>query len=219
MTDASTGRGLEDFHLGAQVHTSDGHHAGTLQRIVVDRDSLDPHALIVLETEWFSGRILAPGSGLLVAEVIVPLDAVAGISPDDVRLKLDRRATRALPPYLSHQYAPLQPGDQWRYAAALVGAVPGAFPLVDAVRNRAASDIEISRGERVMIGHTGQVLGTVRDVLLDEGELVGIVVRPKGLFKRDLVVQVRFLDRSDDLVLFVRMTPEDISRLAEFTRL
>ena len=55
-------------------------------------------------------------------------------------------------------------------------------------------------------------------MLLDEGELVGIVVRPKGLFHRDLLVQVRFLDRSDDLVLFVRMTPEDISRLAAFTR-
>jgi sporulation protein YlmC with PRC-barrel domain len=144
---------------------------------------------------------------------------VASVSPDDVRLKLNKRATRALPPYLSYQYAPLQPGDHWRYAAALVGAVPGAFPLIDAVRNKAASDIEISRSERVMIGHTGQVLGTVQDVLLDEGELVGIVVRPKGLFKRNLLVQVRFLDRSDDLVLFVRMTPEDISRIAEFTRL
>ena len=181
---------------------------------------LDPHALIVRETEWFSGRILAPGSGLLVAEVIVPLDAVAGISPDDIRLKLDRRATRALPPYLSHQYAPLQPGDSGDMRPRWSAPSPAPmFPLVDAVRNRAASDIEISRGERVMIGHTGQVLGAVRDVLLDEGELVGIVVRPKGLFKRDLVVQVRFLDRSDDLVLFVRMTPEDISRLAEFTRL
>jgi uncharacterized protein YrrD len=69
-----------------------------------------------------------------------------------------------------------------------------------------------------MIGHTGQVLGTVQDVLLDEGELVGIVVRPKGLFQRDLLVQVRFLDRSDDLVLFLRMTLEDISKLAAFTR-
>jgi uncharacterized protein YrrD len=69
-----------------------------------------------------------------------------------------------------------------------------------------------------MIGHSGEVLGTVQDVLFDEGELVGIVVRPNGLFKHDLVVQVRFLDRSDDLVLFVRMTPEDISKLAEFTR-
>jgi hypothetical protein len=44
------------------------------------------------------------------------------------------------------------------------------------------------------------------------------VVRPKGLFKHDLLVQVRFLDRGDDLVLFVRMTPEDIAKLAEYAR-
>jgi hypothetical protein len=47
---------------------------------------------------------------------------------------------------------------------------------------------------------------------------VGIVVRPNGLFKHDLIVQVRFLDRGDDLVLFVRMTPEDVSKLVEFTQ-
>lgn len=200
------------------MHTSDGYHAGTLKRFVVDGDSWDPHSLIVEETEWFSGRVLAPGSGLLVAEVIVPLDAVARVSPGDVRLTLDKHETRGLPPYLSYHYAPLQPGDQWRYAAALVGSVAGAFPRIDADRNKSEDEIEISRGERVMIGHSGAVLGTVQDVLFDEGELVGIVVRPNGLFKHDLVVQVRFLDRSDDLVLFVRMTPEDISNLAEFTQ-
>lgn len=212
------GHQLEDFHLGASVYTSDGHHAGTLKRVVVDGDSWDPHSLIVQETEWFSGRVLAPGSGLLVTEVIVPLDAVASVSPGDVRLKLDKRATRGLPPYLSYHYAPLQPGDQWRYAASLVGGVAGAFPRIDADRNKAEGEIEISRGERVMIGHSGKVLGTVQDVLFDEGELVGVVVHPNGLFRHDLVVQVRFLDRGDDLVLFVRMTPEDISKLAEFTQ-
>ena len=143
-----------------------------------------------------------------MSEVIVPLDAVASVSPEEVRLKLDKRATRGLPPYLSYQYAPLQPGDQWRYAAALFGGAAGAFPRIDAVRNKSESEIEISRGE----------LGTVQDVLFDEGELVGIVVRPKGLFKHDLLVQVRFLDRGDDLVLFVRMTAEDIAKLAEYAR-
>jgi uncharacterized protein YrrD len=67
----------------------------------------------------------------------------------------------------------------------------------------------------VMIGHGGEKLGTVQDVLFDEGELVGIVVRRTGLFGHDVVVQVRFLDRSDDLALFLRMTPEDVKRLLE----
>ena len=36
-----------------------------------------------------------------------------------------------------------------------------------------------------------------------------------GFFTHDVVVQVRFLDRSDDLALFVRMTPDDVASLAE----
>jgi sporulation protein YlmC with PRC-barrel domain len=211
--------GIEAFHLGAAVHTSDGHHAGTLQRIVVDAESWDPHALIVRETEWFSGRVLAPGAGMMVAEVIVPLDAVDSITPGDVRLKLDKRATRALPPYLSYQYQAIRPGEQWRFAAAMISAPLGAgplFPRLNETADKAAGDIEIRPGENVMIGHDGDKLGTVQDVLFDEGELVGIVVRPVGFFKRDVVVQVRFLDRSDDLALFLRMTRDDVEHLAAF---
>jgi sporulation protein YlmC with PRC-barrel domain len=215
----TSGHRLGAFHLGASVHTSDGHHAGTLQRVVVDGESWDPHALIVRETEWFSGRVLAPGAGMMVAEVIVPLDAVDIITPGDVRLKLDKRATRALPPYLSYQYKPLEPGDQWRYAGALIGGSLGAGPLFSRLgetADKAAGDIEIRHGENVMIGHEGDKLGTVQDVLFDEGELVGIVVRPSGFFKHDVVVQVRFLDRSDDMALFLRMTRADVEQLAEF---
>jgi sporulation protein YlmC with PRC-barrel domain len=210
---------LEDFHLGASVRTADGHHAGTLQRIVVDGESWDPRALIVRETEWFSGRVLAPGAGMMVAEVIVPLQAVAQSGPREVRLNLDKRATRRLPPYLSYQYQPLQRGDGLRYAAALAGGQLGAgpmFPRLDEIADKREGDIEIRHGENVMIGHGGDKLGTVQDVLFDEGELVGIVVRPVGLFRHDVVVQVRFLDRSDDMALFVRMTAEDVARLAEF---
>ena len=86
------------------------------------------------------------------------------------------------------------------------------FPLLDETADKAEGDIEIRHGENVMIGHGGEKLGTVQDVLFDEGELVGIVVRPNGFFDHDVVVQVRFLDRSDDMALFVRMTPEDVTR-------
>jgi sporulation protein YlmC with PRC-barrel domain len=213
----SRGHHLDDFHLGAPVRTADGHHAGALQRIVVDGESWDPHALIVRETEWFSGRVLAPGAGMMVAEVIVPLQAVAEVGPQEIRLNLDKRATRRLPPYLTYQYRPLQRGDGLTYVAALAGGQLGVgpmFPRLDETADKPAGDIEIRHGENVMIGHGGDKLGTVQDVLFDEGELVGIVVRPVGLFTHDVVVQVRFLDRSDDLALFVRMTPEDVAKLS-----
>jgi len=218
-----TGSGSEgahglDLRLGASVHTADGHHAGTLERIVVDADSWDPRALIVRETNHFSGRSLAPGSGMLVSEVIVPLNAIESAGEDGIRLTLDKRATRALPPYLSYHYKPLERGDGLRYAAALAGGSLGVgpmFPLLQETADKTEGDIEIRHGENVMIGHGGEKLGTVQDVLFDEGELVGIVVRRTGLFGHDVVVQVRFLDRSDDLALFLRMTPEDVKRLLE----
>jgi sporulation protein YlmC with PRC-barrel domain len=218
-----TGSGSEgahglDLRLGASVHTADGHHAGTLERIVVDADSWDPRALIVRETNHFSGRSLAPGSGMLVSEVIVPLNAIESTGEDGIRLTLDKRATRALPPYLSYHYKPLERGDGLRYAAALAGGSLGVgpmFPLLQETADKTEGDIEIRHGENVMIGHGGEKLGTVQDVLFDEGELVGIVVRRTGLFGHDVVVQVRFLDRSDDLALFLRMTPEDVKRLLE----
>jgi hypothetical protein len=89
------------------------------------------------------------------------------------------------------------------------------FPLLTESADKPAGDIEIRHGENVMIGHGGEKLGTVQDVLFDDGELVGIVVRPNGFFAGDMVVQVRFLDRSDDMALFVRMTPDDVKRLSE----
>jgi uncharacterized protein YrrD len=84
---------------------------------------------------------------------------------------------------------------------------------VDEVRDKALGDIEIRKGESVWLGHTGQKLGKVHDVLFDDGELAGIVVRPSGFFEHDVVIQVRFLERSQDGALFVHMTPEDLKQL------
>jgi hypothetical protein len=150
--------------------------------------------------------------------VIVPLSAIDDAGAGGVRLRLDKRATRALPPYLSYQYRPLERGDGLRYAAALAGGSLGVgplFPLLQENADKPEGDIEIRHGENVMIGHGGEKLGTVQDILFDDGELVGIVVRARGFFAHDVVVQVRFLDRSDDLALFLRMTPEDVRRLLE----
>jgi len=99
---------------------------------------------------------------------------------------LDRRATRSLPPYLSYQYKPLERGDGLRFAAALAGGTLGVgpmFPLLAESADKAEGDIEIRHGENVMIGHGGEKLGTVQDVLFDDGELVGIVVARQRLLR------------------------------------
>jgi hypothetical protein len=67
-----------------------------------------------------------------------------------------------------------------------------------------------------MMGHTGRRIGRVRDVLFDGRELVGVVMDPEGWLDEDVILQVRFLERSDDLVLFARLSDEDLARLQPF---
>jgi sporulation protein YlmC with PRC-barrel domain len=100
------------------------------------------------------------------------------------------------------------------------GAQTGYAPRLTEEAHKRLDELEISRGENVMLGHTGKKLGTVRDVVLDEGELAGVVIRPEGLFeglfKEDVLLQVRFLGRSDDLALFAHLTEADMARLRPF---
>jgi uncharacterized protein YrrD len=67
-----------------------------------------------------------------------------------------------------------------------------------------------------MLGKTGRKLGVVKDILFDEGELVGVVMNPVGFFKEAVLLQVRFLGRSDDAALFAHLSEEDIKHLQPF---
>jgi len=141
-----------DLRLGASVHTADGHHVGTLERIVVDAESWDPHALIVRETNHFSGRNLAPGAGMMVAEVIVPLDVIRGRGTRRDPAQIGSTSDAIPCPHTSAtQYKTLERGDGLRFAAALAGGSLGVgpmFPLLTESADKPAGDIEIRHGEK-----------------------------------------------------------------------
>jgi hypothetical protein len=90
------------------------------------------------------------------------------------------------------------------------------MPSVEQVASKGDGQIEIDRGENEMLGTTGRRLGRVQDVLVDQGELIGIVMRPDGFFKRDVVLPIRFIDRADDLALFAHLDEADIEHLRPF---
>jgi sporulation protein YlmC with PRC-barrel domain len=204
---------LAGFHLGAAVHSSDGRHVGSLSRIVVDQQSWEPHQIVVKETAWFSGHALAVAAGLPTDDLLVPFDAIARVARERIDLSLSTAQVRRLPPYLSYDLAPVAAED---LSVEVVTSVLGAVRMLamQATADKAPTEIEIRKGESVMLGHEGHMLGEVRDVLVDGGELTGIVVRARGFFQDDQVIQVRFLERSDDGALFVRMNPADIEHLA-----
>jgi sporulation protein YlmC with PRC-barrel domain len=205
---------LEDFHFGAPVYTADGTHVGELRRIIVDEESLDPHAIVVKETRHFSGRHLG-GSALIEDDVSIPLAEVQTVSRDRVGLRCESAAVRRTAPYLTYQYARLTRGDAARMAVAQIGQTGYVPSLIEEAHKR-LDEIEITPGENIMLGKTGRKLGVVKDILFDEGELVGVVMNPVGFFKEAVLLQVRFLGRSDDAALFAHLSEEDIKHLQPF---
>jgi hypothetical protein len=59
-------------------------------------------------------------------------------------------------------------------------------------------------------------LGKVQDLLYHDGELIGVVIRPEGFFKRDVVLPIRFISRADDMALFAALNESDIEHLEPF---
>jgi sporulation protein YlmC with PRC-barrel domain len=208
-------RRLADFRLGAPVHTSDGRHIGSLHRLVVDRESWEPRQLVVKETARFNGHLLALAAGLITEELVVPMSAISRISRERVDLAITSAEARRLPPYLSYSWAPLTAtGAVEEDLGILLGAA--RHPVEVETAAKSTGDIEIRPDENVMLGHEGRLLGHVRDVLFDDGELTGVVVHTRPPIGGDVVIQLRFLERSDDGALFVRMTDKDLERLQPF---
>lgn len=214
MADVSARVSLGDFHFGAQVYASDGVHVGELHRLIVDEESLDPHAIVVKETRSFSGHHIG-GSALIENEVAVPVSAVKSAHHDKIELAIDASEVRRTEPYLSYRYAPLTGRDVGRMVLAEVGQTAYIPKLLEAAHKR-LDELEINPGENIMLGRSGRRLGTVRDIVFDGGEMIGVVMHPDGLFTEDVLLQVRFLGRSDDLALFAHLTEDDLRHLQPF---
>ncbi|TMC50532.1 MAG: hypothetical protein E6J14_02955 [Chloroflexi bacterium] len=206
---------VEDFHFGAAVYSSDGENIGELRRLIVDQDTMELHAIVAQETRRFSGHHLA-AEALVEDDLAIPTTTLRSVTRERIDVVLSTSELRHLHPYLSYRTAPLTGGDVGKEALVLLGASVGYIPRLIERHARHPGELEVRPGENVMLGRTGRRLGTVRDVLVDAGELIGIVMHPDGFFKEDVVLQVRFLDRSDDLALFAHLTEEDLKHLEPF---
>jgi len=204
-----------DYHPGATVFSADGVHVGILDHVVVDHETWELREVIVKETRRSSGHLFAPGTALLTDDIIVPVREIHSVAHDRVDLALTASEIRRLPPYLSYTYAPAGKGDALRKAVSLAAGTPYLPTLLETAR-KTARELEINPGENIMLGQSGQKLGQVRDLLFDGSELVGVVMHPHAFFHEDVVLQVRFLDRSDDLALFAHLSHDDLAKLQPF---
>ena len=207
--------GLSDFRLGAKVVDSEGRAAGTLVSVIVDEKGFDPRSLVVKNEATLAGPLLSNEKLKTTDEVLIPITAVESATHELVKLSLSAAEVRKQPLYLSYHREDETPGEAVLEETELLGGGL-ALPKLDEIANKPAGEIEIDRGENVMLGTTGHRLGRVEDVLFDHGELIGVVIRPEGFFKRDVVLPVRFINRADDMALFADLTEADIEQLKPF---
>lgn len=205
----------EDFHLGTEVVAADGKELGSLAHLLVDAD-YGLKAIVVRENAGFSGGWLSPGSLLVTNEFIVPEDAVKSVDRDRVELSLSSADARKLQPYLAYREKSETVREGIADQAGSLGSGPEIPNWLEQVANKPAGELEIDGGENVMLGRTGKRLGTVKDVLFDNDQLVGVVLQPGGLFKQQVILPRRFLGRSDDAALFANLDEGDMEKLQPF---
>jgi len=190
-------------------------HAGSLHRVIVEEEGFDLRGIIVEASRTFNGKLLSAGTALLCNDLVVPIDAVRDAAHERVDLNLTAGQARRLPPYLSIHFHPIAPGGLAQAAATMLAGGP-VIRGAEETAAKQAGEIEVERGENVMLGTTGHRLGKVEDLLYDGGELVGVVVRPHQFFSEPLVMPVRFLERADDMALFAHLTEDDAAKLQPF---
>ena len=206
---------LSDLRLGAEVVASDGVNVGTIVSLIVNADGFTPRALVVKHEESLVGRIFAAEKFFTTDEVLIPIAAVQSANRHQVNLSMSTSDVRRQPLYLSYRRPEMTTGEAVLEEGELLGGGLG-LPKVEEVANKPAGEIEIDQGENVMLGTSGNRLGRVEDVLFDKGELVGVVIRPEGFFKRDVVLPIRFISRADDMALFADLSESDVEQLKPF---
>lgn len=206
---------LSDLGLGADVVSSDGVNVGTVVSLIVDEDGFTPRSLVVKHEESLAARLLAAEKFFTTDEVVIPIAAVESANHDLVKLSISAADVRRQPLYLSYRRPVMTTEEAVLEEGEFLGGGL-ALPKVEEVANKPDGEIEIDRGENVMLGTTGHRLGRVDDVLFDKGELIGVVIRPEGFFKRDVVLPIRFINRADDMALFADLTESDIEQLKPF---
>lgn len=205
----------DDFRPGARVVASDGKEIGKLAHVLVDGE-YRLRGIVVAESRGFSGSLLAPGSLLVNTEFIVPRGAVKAVDRERIELAIASAGARRLQPYLRYREKGETLAEEAEDEAGMLGAGPEIPQWLEQVANKPADELEIDGDENVMLGHTGKKLGVVKEVLFDDGQLVGVVLLPDGLFRHEVILPRRFLGRSDDAALFAQLDESDLEHLEPF---
>jgi uncharacterized protein YrrD len=206
---------LSDFRLGADVVGNDGAKAGTLVSVLVEAKAFEPKAIVVKDETSLLGRLISEEKLFITDEVVIPISAVESATHEQVRLSIPAAEVKKQKPYLSYQLEPETPTEALEEEGELLSGGL-ALPKADEIADKPAGEIEIDKDENVMLGTSGRRLGRVQEVLYDKDRMVGVVIRPEGYFKQDVVLPARFISRADDMALFASLDESAVESLKPF---
>jgi sporulation protein YlmC with PRC-barrel domain len=221
---------LQDLHIGAHVHATDGSRLGTLTRVVVDGTSDRVLALVVDPGLMASGNLLAPGGWERPRERLVTVDLIAAATRDGIHLTCARDAFDQLPHFEQEQFVNADPlpkdvpeeihrrfhlGDIINYAASEFGLGGAPYlPPAQITYNEPSTAGAIEENTPVWRLEPREQVGHVERVLLDEatGHLAGVVLR-RGFPPRLLLLPISAITGIQDGLIEVRLTDDEIAAL------
>jgi hypothetical protein len=230
---------LRDFRIGSPVASADGHHVGTLARVIVDGATDAVLGIVVDPGLVASGNLLAPGGWSRPRERVVALERVATAEHAGVSLTCDKAAFEALPLFEHDQSSAVDPtanagdskaddsgdatferGELINYGAAAfgLGAAP-YLPPTTFTRDEPATAGAIDKDAAVWRVDPHERVGTVEDLLLDDAgtRLRALVVR-RGALEGLVVIPAAAIAAVEDGVVRARLTDDELRDLERYHR-
>jgi hypothetical protein len=166
---------------------------------------------VIKESPVASGHHWYQEAHLLIDTVMVPVDSIASLTQGKIDLLLSLADIRHLPPYLSYENLGSSPFNIFLQ----VDTESWATASISETAARPPDELEVRKDENILLEDLSDIIGQVHDLIFDGGKLVAVAVRP-GLFKREVLIQCRFLHRSEHGALVARISKKDVEQLQPF---
>jgi uncharacterized protein YrrD len=221
---------LEDLHIGVRVRGSDGHHLGTLQRIVVAQDGSQVTHVVVEEGLIESGNALAPGGWEKPRSRVVPIALVAHADDHELTLTCDEPAFKAFPLFEEEYAIPeaaaapagesprqFEADEVIRYISSAAGGAPYVAPEAITFDER-PGEAEIGEGTPVWRREPHEEVGEVERVLADPAtqRVTALVVKRKGIFGPSLVLPIAAVADVEDGVVHITLSRAEVDALPHY---
>lgn len=211
--------------LGAKVTTSDGKAVGTIDKLILDPDSGDVHAVVVRKGLLFGKDIEVPVDGIVGRQDGAVQLEYTEDQLDDLR-SFDEGSYTTPPPERSREYASGYgyPTASLLWPSSWSGPVSGEPYGHDAIgavgdevatmhREQDLSNSVIEEGSTVR-SRGGEKLGEVHKLVFDAqtGRPTMLVIRKGFLFTEDVEVPVSLISSVDDDVVYLDVRHDELER-------